>query len=205
MKKNNPCRLSFCRCLEIRGHTRKATGMWFLMVDTLTPNKMVRSTPFPEVKTQKIRLCPYSTNLTMSEILKNEVFHLVLNRIKEKKDYLVKTGHLLQNRGIEGWLLVQLIMALKGTKNEVEEFRFRGTDLLLSSNIELELKGMNNFDVNYIKEGTHKACCMFLANGNFEEKLRELNDNYIEHVCFEIFSDSQNKWVLGIIKPKNVV
>lgn len=141
-----------------------------------------------------------------SEIVKDEVFPIVSNRVKERKNYLIDKQEFPNAQGLEGWFLVQIITALVNTKHAVKEFRFgKGPDLLLESGIEIELKGATDFNINYIKNGVkYGTPCLFLANGSNKNAIRKLElDENVEMVRYETFSDGRNEWIVGLIRPRN--
>ena len=132
-----------------------------------------------------------------------EIFILVAERIKQKKDSLKEVKR-YQNTGIEGWLKVEAITALR---EKVKEVRDIGSDLVLQvheNRIELELKAATDFNPSYIKKGAtdHKTMCLFLGNGSDKEKIEELmSDKDIKVVSHETFDVNGNKWIIGMIKP----
>lgn len=141
-----------------------------------------------------------------SEIVKDEVFPIVLNRMKERKNSLINKGKFPNPRGLEGWFMVQIITALVNTKHAIEEFRYGNRpDLLLESGIEIELKGATNFDIKYIKNGVkYGTLCLFLANGSNKNTIRKLElDKNVEMIRYETFSDGKNEWIIGLIKARN--
>jgi hypothetical protein len=139
-----------------------------------------------------------------SEIVKNEVFPIVLSRIKERKDYLIDKQGFPNGHGLEGWFLVQIITTLVNTKHAVKEYRIsKGPDLLLESGIEIELKGETNFVLSDIKKGLqYGTLCLFLANGSSKNTIRKLElDNDVDMIRYETFSDGLNEWIIRLIAP----
>ncbi len=137
-----------------------------------------------------------------TEILKNEIFPAILKRIKERKDSLMNMGK-FDARGLEGWLKVEIVAALADSKHPVKDIRNKGIDLLLHGGIEIELKGQTNFVPSEIRAGLkYGVPCLFLVSGrnkNTIKKLKSYRDTEI--LCYEIFSDGLNDWILGLIKP----
>lgn len=138
-----------------------------------------------------------------SEILKNEIFPAVLKRIKERKDSLVNIGK-FEARGLEGWFKVEIVAALANTRHRVKDVRNKGVDLLLDSGIEIELKGQTNFVPREIYDGLkYGVPCLFLVSGRNENTIKKLKSyRDLEMLCYEIFSDGFNKWIVGLIKPR---
>lgn len=138
-----------------------------------------------------------------SEILKNEIFPAVLNRIKERKDSLVHIGK-FQAVGLEVWFKVEIVAALANTDYPVKDVRNQGVDLLLESGINIELKARTNFVPIEIKEGLkYGTPCLFLANGKNKNTIRKL-ESYedVQMLRYELFSDGVNEWIIGLIKPR---
>jgi hypothetical protein len=142
-----------------------------------------------------------------SEILKNDVFPIVLNRITERKDSLVPMGRFLAS-GLEGWFKVEVVRALANTKYSIKEIRGSNSgraDLLLEDGIEIELKGQTNFVPSEIRVGLkYGTPCLFLADGSNKSTIRKLeSDKDVEMICYETFSDGPNEWIIGLIRPRN--
>ena len=136
--------------------------------------------------------------------MKNEVFPIVLNHIKERKDSLINMDSKFRATGLEGWFKVEIITALANTKHAVKEIH-PSPDLLLKSGIKIELKGATDFPIGYIKNGVkYGTSCLFLANGSNKNTIRKLElDKDIKMICYETFSDGRNNWIIGLIKPKS--
>lgn len=137
-----------------------------------------------------------------SEILKDEVFPIILNRIKERKDSLISMNSKFRSHGLEGWFKVEIIASLANTKHAVKELH-PSPDLLLESGIEIELKGATDFSIGYIKNGVkYGSPCLFLANGSNKNTIRKLErDKDVKVIRHETFSDGKNEWIIGLIKP----
>jgi hypothetical protein len=132
-----------------------------------------------------------------------ELLTLVAERVKLKKDSLAAVRK-YQNTGIEGWLRVEAITALR---ENVKEARDIGPDLLLKvhgNKIELVLKATTDFNPHYVKKGAtdFKTLCLFLGDGNDEKKIKELlDDSDINVTNYETFGVNGNQWIIGLIKP----
>lgn len=140
-----------------------------------------------------------------SEIVKNEVFPIVLNRIKERKGSLVNMVK-FPVTGIEGWFKVEIVTALANTKHAVKQLRNKGADLQLESGIDIELKGATDFNGGYLRSEAkkHRTFLLFLQNGSDVGKIKQLESyDDIELLCYETFSDGRNEWIIGLMKPRN--
>jgi len=133
--------------------------------------------------------------------LKMEVFDPVAKRIIERSDSL-KVARKFSRSGIEGWLKVEAAAALN---EKVLAFQNRGPDLLLEGNLQVELKAATDLNPAWIvKEGVLKyGCpCLFLGDGQQSKIDRIRTDARSILLAYEVFSDGQNPWVIGIIAPK---
>ena len=141
-----------------------------------------------------------------TENVKNEIFPLVVEWIKKRKESLVNVdANKFPRTGIEGWFKVETVAALANSKHAVKKLQNRGPDLILESGIEIELKGATDFNISGLRKETikHNTFLMFLQNGTDNNKIRKF-DSYsdVELLCYDYFSDGKNEWVIGIIKPR---
>ncbi len=143
--------------------------------------------------------------------LKNDIFEPVANRISERAPSLSEICHLCANSGIEGWLKVEVVSALSGM---VQSINNKGPDLTLTDGTQIELKGMTDFNADYIRKGClweHKECkrgehyddapCLFLADGSKPERVNEIEDKKVEVIAYQIISDGPNNWIVGLAAP----
>lgn len=141
----------------------------------------------------------------LKEIAKSEIFPLVVERIKQRKESLTTMD---QNKfpmtGIEAWFKVEIVFALSKTKHAIKKLKNQGPDLLLESGIEIELKGATDFNISGLRKETtkHKTFLLFLQNGSNTGKIRtaQFYDD-VELLCHEKFSDGKNEWIIGIMNP----
>lgn len=138
--------------------------------------------------------------------MKNEIFPIVLKRIKEKSDSLISMGKFVA-RGLEGWFKVEVVAALAYSNYPVKDVRNKGIDLLLEGGINLELKGQTNFVPTEIKAGLkYGTPCLFLANGHNKKTIGNLGSlPDVKIICYEYFSDGNNEWIIGLIQPNSNV
>lgn len=135
-----------------------------------------------------------------------EIFVMVADRVKRNKESL-REAKKFRKAGIEGWLKVETIAALR---DDVKEVSNKDHDLVVQvheNKLEIELRAESDFNPEYIKNGATKyaskqALCLFLGDGSDKEKIEDLiSDSNIEVVGRETFTDDGNKWVIGMIKP----
>jgi hypothetical protein len=136
--------------------------------------------------------------------LKNDVFNPVAKRVIDHRDSLRNAKQVSRsgNSGIEGWLKVEAAAALGDT---LEAFQNKAPDLLLKGNVEIELKAATDLSPSWIiKNGSNKynCPCLFIGDGQPQRIKRLRQDNRIDLVMSEHFSDGQNLWVIGIVVPK---
>jgi hypothetical protein len=132
--------------------------------------------------------------------LKKIIFHQVPARIRGKADSLKEIKR-FPKTGIEGWLKVEVVAAL-GKK--VMALKNRGSDLILENDLKIELKAATDLNLAYIRDGAlkYKCACLFLGDGNDPSRIEAIEkDPQIRFIEHEIFSDGENKWVIGIIEP----
>jgi hypothetical protein len=133
--------------------------------------------------------------------LENEIFRPIAKRIRERADSL--RGLKRFQTGFEGWLKVEAVAVLG---NKVEALRNKGADLLLNGGLQVELKAAYDLNPSWIiGEGVLKynSPCLFLGDGGNAYKIEALKrDNRIKLVAYEVFSDGDTQWVIGIIVPR---
>ena len=133
-------------------------------------------------------------------LLKKVIFHPVAARIRGKANSLKEIKR-FSKTGIEGWLKVEAVAAL-GKK--IIALKNRGPDLLLENGLKIELKGATDLNLTYIRDGAlkYRCPCLFLGDGNDPSRIDAIKkDSQIRFIEHEIFSDGENKWVIGIIEP----
>lgn len=143
-----------------------------------------------------------------SQILKNEVFPVILRHIEQRKASLVpmKAGK-FSRTGIEGWFKVEIVAALANTEHAVDKLRNKGPDLVLKDGTEIELKAATDFNINGLRTETKKLSkqtfLLFMANGLDKNRIKKLDDfEDIELLCHECFSDGENEWIVGLTRPR---
>lgn len=138
-----------------------------------------------------------------SEITQNEVFALVLNRIKEKTDSLIHLKNNLGSLGLEGWFKVEVVAALGNTKYAVKKLNNLGPDVELVTGTKIELKADNGFYLTSYKNGALKynCLCLFLTIGSNTKQIIKLKSDRSLSLTYETFSDGENEWMIGLVKP----
>ncbi len=132
--------------------------------------------------------------------LKTDILIPVAKRIRERADSL-RVVKRFPRSGIEGWLKVEAVAALG---DKVKKLQNKGPDLVLQDDLTLELKGATDLNPSWIKGGALKynAPCLFLGDGRQPERIAALRaDGTIELIGYEVFSDGNSEWVVGIISP----
>lgn len=139
--------------------------------------------------------------------LKQDILKPVVKRIIERKDSLIELRRFAKNLGFEGWLKVEAIAALN---KKVMDVKNKGVDLLLDDGLEIELKAANDLNRSYIRKGATKyqTPCLFIGgldigDGSKGKKVEMLESEKVRIIAYEIFNDGKNKWVVGIVAPKN--
>lgn len=132
----------------------------------------------------------------------NEIFLPIVRRISTRVDSLKEIKRFSRS-GIEGWLKVEVVAALKDKVITVNNY---GPDLVIDRDLEIELKAATDFNLAYIREGALKyGChCLFLCDGTDPKKIMKIKELVdINLICYETFSDGQTQWVIGIIEPSD--
>ena len=132
--------------------------------------------------------------------LKKIIFHPVAAKIRGKADSLKEIKR-FPKTGIEGWLKVEVVAAL-GKK--IIALKNQGPDLILKNGLQIELKAATDLNLAYIRDGAlkYRCPCLFLCDGNDPNRIEAIGkDPQIRFIAHEIFSDGENKWVIGIIEP----
>jgi hypothetical protein len=133
-------------------------------------------------------------------VLKEDIFHPIAVRIQGKADSLKEIKRFTKT-GIEGWLKVEVVAAL-GKK--IMALKNQGPDLILENDLKIELKAATDLNLAYIRDGAlkYRCLCLFLGGGNDPSRIEAIEkDPQIRFIGHEIFSDGENKWVIGIIEP----
>jgi hypothetical protein len=132
--------------------------------------------------------------------LLEEILNPVVHRILDRRDSL-KDIKRFESAGIEGWLKVEVVAALK---NKVAELQNRGLGLLLEDGTEIELKAGTDFNPAYFIEGSFKynCPCIFLGDASNPKQIAELTSNSgIKIVGYKMFNDGMSDWIIGMIRP----
>jgi len=132
--------------------------------------------------------------------LKKDIFLPVANRIRTRADSL-KAIKRFAKCGIEGWLKVEAVAALDA---KIKYVKNKGPDLVVGHGIQIELKAATDFNPSGIIDGTLKynCPCLFLADGSDPAKIAKINQfANVSIIDYQIFSDGEADWVIGIIGP----
>ena len=133
-------------------------------------------------------------------VLKEDIFHPVAARIQTKADSLKEIKR-FPRTGIEGWLKVEVVAAL-GKK--IIALKNQGPDLIFENDLKIEIKAATDLNLAYIRDGAlkYRCPCLFLGDGSDPSRIEAIEkDPQIRFIGHEIFSDGENKWVIGIIEP----
>ncbi len=133
--------------------------------------------------------------------LKVEIFDPIAKRIVERSDSL-RVVKKLSRSGIEGWLKVEAAAALD---EKLVAFQNKGPDLLLKENLQIELKAATDLSPSWIvKDGAlrYNCPCLFVGDGQRRRIDRLRADARVTLLAYEVFSDGQNPWIIGIVVPK---
>ncbi len=93
------------------------------------------------------------------------------------------------------------IAALKG---KVIKLQNKGPDLILEGQFSIELKGATDLNPAWIANGAIKynCPCLFLGDGENPERIAVLKKYQgIKLLGYEVFSDGNAEWIIGIVKP----
>lgn len=138
--------------------------------------------------------------MNLGDHILKEILKKVARRIRDRADSL-KPMKRFARSGIEGWLKVETVAALQG---EVKSLQNKGPDVILKGEIPIELKAATNFEAGWVADGAlkHDCPCLFLGDGAKHDRIADLlADRGVELVGYEVFSDGETEWVLGIVKP----
>lgn len=133
--------------------------------------------------------------------LLEDILNPVISRILDKRDSL-KDIKKFEKTGVEGWLKVEVVAALK---NKVAELQNKGPDLLLKDDTAIVLKAGTDFNPAYFIEGSLKynCPCIFLGDADNHKRIAELTSNSgIKIVGYKMFNDGMSDWIIGMIRPK---
>jgi len=132
--------------------------------------------------------------------LLEDILNPVIHRILDRRDSLKEVKR-FESTGIEGWLKVEIVAALK---NKVAELQNRGPGLLLEDSTEIELKAVTDFNPVYFIKGSLKynCPCIFLGDASNPKQIAELTSNSeIKIVGYKMFTDGVSDWIIGMIRP----
>jgi hypothetical protein len=130
-----------------------------------------------------------------------DIFKPVVVRICNKLESLAKSRiKRFPKTGIEGWFKVEVVAALS---EKVIKLQNRGPDLILENGLEIELKAATDLNPAIRDGALNYSChCLFLGNGDDASRIEKLKqDPSIKIVDYDLFSDGESKWIVGIIKP----
>jgi len=134
--------------------------------------------------------------------LLEDILNPVVARILDRRDSL-KDVKRFESTGIEGWLKVEVVAALK---NKVAELRNKGPDLLMEDDTAIGLKAGTDFNAAYFIEGALKynCPCIFLGDAGNTKRIAELTSNSgIKIVGYKMFNDGVSDWIIGMISPQS--
>jgi hypothetical protein len=129
----------------------------------------------------------------------NPIFHPVAERIRNKADSLKEVKR-FKRSGIEGWFKVEVVAALR---KKIKNLNNRGPDLTFEDGLQVELKAATDLNPTGIRDGIKYGFpCLFLGDGGDPSRIEAIKkDPKIRVIELEIFSDGENKWVIGMIEP----
>ena len=132
--------------------------------------------------------------------LKKDIFDPVAERIRQKADSLRNIKR-FPRAGIESWFKVEIVAVLG---NRVRQVRNKGPDILFDDGTEVEIKGATDFHKGFFVDPVrkYKCPCLFLGDGKNPDILKKNADKWIEIVGYEIFSDGEGDWLIGLVKPR---
>jgi hypothetical protein len=136
--------------------------------------------------------------------LRSVVFAPVLARMKKRVGDLRNVKR-FPRTGIEAWLKVQVVAALG---ERVRKLCNEGPDLLLDDGTDagtgLELKAATDFNRAYFLEPLTKygIPCLFLGDGSRHESFPTSDHDDFEVIGYEVFSDGEGQWVVGLVSPR---
>ena len=138
--------------------------------------------------------------------LKQEVFDLIAERVKDRRDSLLHIAR-FPRLGIEGWLKVEAVRALS---DRVEKILNTGPDLQLADGVFIELKGATDCNPSYILGGLifktepryRRLACLFLGSGNSISTCMAKLELGSRVLAYERFSAGTHEWVVGLIVPR---
>jgi hypothetical protein len=132
--------------------------------------------------------------------LLEDILNPVIHRILDRRDSL-KDVKRFESTGIEGWLKVEIVAALK---SKVAELQSKGPNLRMEDNTEIELKAGTDFNPVYFIDGSLKydCPCIFLGDASNPKQIAELTSNSgIKVVGYKMFNDGVSDWIIGMIRP----
>lgn len=132
--------------------------------------------------------------------LLEDILNPVIHRIWDKRDSLRDVKR-FESTGIEGWLKVEVVAALR---NKISELQNKGPDLLMEDDTEIGLKAGTDFNPAYFIEGSLKynCPCIFLGDAGNPKRIAELTSNRgIKIVGYKMFNDGVSDWIIGMIRP----
>ena len=79
----------------------------------------------------------------------------------------------------------------------------KGPDLLLVDGTEIEIKAATDFHKGFFLDPIRKySCpCLFLGDGRNPSILTRNVSEGFEIVSYEVISDGENDWLIGLVKP----
>ena len=132
------------------------------------------------------------------------ILKAVVQRVTERVDSLDPVFKF--KTGIEGWFKVEFVYALERLGEKVERLQNKGPDILLTGDLQIELKGASDFNPSYLSRGALKdnVPCIFLGSGEEIHNIEKLKANPRIHVIGIKKIQSKHTWAVGCIIPASL-
>ena len=111
-----------------------------------------------------------------------KILEAVTQRVTERVDSLDPVFTF--KTGLEGWFTVELGSGLERQGEKVERLQNKGPDILLTEDLQIELKGASDFNPSYLSSGALKdnVPCIFLGSGVEIHRIEKLRADPRIHV-----------------------
>jgi len=142
--------------------------------------------------------------MTHSKVLDNRLKRILSAVTKKVQEHVDLIDPVFKFRaGIEGWFKVELVAALNDLNEEVVNLKNKGPDIILSDNLQIELKGATDFNPSYLRDGALKdgVPCLFLGSGENIKAIGKLKSmEQIQLIGLE-YVKGIHTWAVGCIVP----
>jgi len=130
-----------------------------------------------------------------------KILEAVTQRVTERVDSLDPVFKF--KTGIEGWFKVEFVYALERQGEKVERLQNKGPDILLTGDLQIELKGASDFNPSYLSSGALKdnVPCIFLGSGEEIHRIEKLRADPRIHVIDIKIIQGKYTWAVGCIIP----